>query len=97
MILAVLRRLRLMVVTLAAISVLSFLIIQAPPGNYLDTYVTQLRMQGDAIDDARIEALEARYRLQELARPASDRPAHRHRLLAGYTAPLAETYAPFDV
>ena len=64
MILAVLRRLRLMVVTLAAISVLSFLIIQAPPGNYLDTYITQLRMQGDAIDDARIEALEARYGLE---------------------------------
>ena len=64
MILAVLRRLRLMVVTLAAISVLSFLLIQAPPGNYLDTYVTQLRMQGDAIDDARIEALEARYGLE---------------------------------
>ena len=64
MILAVLRRLRLMVVTLAAISVLSFLIIQAPPGNYLDTYITQLRMQGDAVDDARIEALEARYGLE---------------------------------
>ena len=96
MILAVLRRLRLMVVTLAAISVLSFLIIQAPPGNYLDTYVTQLRMKENltgfrsrridqahrlvyavrrpaspsspaatpAIDDARIEALEARYGLK---------------------------------
>ena len=46
MILAVLRRLRLMVVTLAAISVLSFLIIQAPPGNYLDTYITPVAHAG---------------------------------------------------
>lgn len=68
MIRAVLRRLRLMAITLAAISVLSFLIIQAPPGDYLDMHVAQLRQRGDAVDDARIEALEARY--------GRDRPLH---------------------
>ena len=68
MIRAILRRLRLMVVTLAAISVISFLIIQAPPGDFLTTYITQLRMRGEAPDDAMIASLEARYGL--------DRPLH---------------------
>ena len=64
MIRAIFRRVRLMIITLFGISILSFLIIQLPPGDYLDNYIEQLRQRGDALDDARIEALEVRYGLQ---------------------------------
>lgn len=61
----VLRRLLLMIPTLFAISVLSFLIIQAPPGDYLTHYVGQLESMGDIVDVAQIEALKARYGLDQ--------------------------------
>ena len=39
------RRLFVMVPTLIAISILIFVIIQAPPGSYLDTYMAELQSQ----------------------------------------------------
>ena len=52
-----------MIPTLIAISILSFVIIQAPPGDFLTAYVAQLRSMGEAIDPAQIEALKVRYGL----------------------------------
>ncbi|GAB3764181.1 ABC transporter permease [Microlunatus parietis] len=57
----VLRRLLIMIPTLFAISVASFIIIQLPPGDYVSTLIAQYAAQGDQLDQARIAALEQRY------------------------------------
>jgi peptide/nickel transport system permease protein len=59
------RRLLYMIPTLFAISLVSFLIIQLPPGDYLSTLVANLAAQGDQIDGARLAALRERYGLGE--------------------------------
>jgi peptide/nickel transport system permease protein len=59
----VVRRLLLMIPTLLAISMVSFAIIQLPPGDYLTTYVAQLSAMGDLVDEQSLEALRARYGL----------------------------------
>ena len=59
----IIRRLLLMIPTVIAITVLSFIIIQAPPGDYLDAYVAQLRALDQIIDDAEVESLRIRYGL----------------------------------
>jgi peptide/nickel transport system permease protein len=57
------RRLLLMIPTLVAISVIVFVIIRLPPGDYLSTYIAELEAQGEAIDPARIAFLRASYGL----------------------------------
>jgi peptide/nickel transport system permease protein len=52
---------------LVGISIISFLIIQLPPGDYLTTYVNNLRSQGDAISDEEVKALEQQYGLDSPA------------------------------
>ncbi|MBA7672168.1 Inner membrane ABC transporter permease protein YejB [subsurface metagenome] len=59
----IIRRLLLMIPTLLAISIISFVIIQAPPGDFLTTYVSQLRAMGQVIDSAEVESLRIRYGL----------------------------------
>ncbi|MCB0092113.1 MAG: ABC transporter permease [Caldilineaceae bacterium] len=61
----ILRRVLYMIPTLIVISFLSFVIIQAPPGDFLTSYAAQLRAQGDEVDEARLEALRVRYGLGE--------------------------------
>ncbi len=63
MALYVLRRVLLMIPTLIAISVLSFAIIQLPPGDFLTSYAAQLRQEGDLVDEAELDALRQRYGL----------------------------------
>ena len=46
----VIRRLIYMVPTMFAISVVTFLIIQLPPGDFLSTYIAELSSRGDAVD-----------------------------------------------
>lgn len=58
-----LRRAATMVVTLFVISILVFIIIKAPPGDYLTTYIEELRAQGEVVDPAKIEFLRSRYGL----------------------------------
>lgn len=50
---------------LIGISIISFAIIQLPPGDYLTTYVNNLRSQGDVIGDEQVKALEAQYGLDQ--------------------------------
>lgn len=59
------RRLLYMVPTLLAISILTFLVIQAPPGDYLTTVVAKLEAEGQYVDRAQLEALRNRYGLDE--------------------------------
>lgn len=59
----ILRRVLLMIPTLFLISVISFVIIQLPPGDYLTAYAAQMSSQGDTIDAQGLEALKERYGL----------------------------------
>ena len=59
----ILRRILMMFPTLVVISVISFVIIQLPPGDYLTSYVMQLRQEGEDVDEEEIEMLERRYGL----------------------------------
>lgn len=59
----IIRRIVMMFFTLVGISIVSFIIIQAPPGDYLSTYMSRLSAAGIAIDPAEIEALKERYGL----------------------------------
>ena len=46
---------------LLALSIVVFIIIQLPPGDYLTTYINQLRSTGMEVTEDQIKALEARY------------------------------------
>lgn len=59
----ILRRILMAVPTLLAVSVVAFIIIQLPPGDYLTSYIANLRASGDALDQQEIEALADRYGL----------------------------------
>ncbi|MCR9072189.1 MAG: ABC transporter permease [Alphaproteobacteria bacterium] len=59
------RRILMMVPTLIAISVITFIIIQLPPGDYLSTMIAEMESQGEAVDPAKIEALRAHYGLDQ--------------------------------
>ena len=65
MLLFIMRRILLMIPTLIVISMISFAIIEAPPGDYMDTYVEQLISQQQAVDPTQIEALRLRYGLDQ--------------------------------
>jgi len=69
----ILHRLALMVPTLLAISLITFIIIQLPPGDYLTSYIAELQSQGEAVDEAKIAFLRAQYGL--------DRPMHEQYLI----------------
>ena len=59
----ILRRLMYMIPTLIAISIVSFILIQLPPGDYLTSMVAGLRDQGVEVDAAQLAALQERYGL----------------------------------
>lgn len=65
MLLFILRRILLMIPTLLAITVISFVIIEAPPGDFIDVYVARITSgaQQRTIDPSEIAALRARYGL----------------------------------
>jgi len=54
-------RLLVMVPTLLAVSVLVFVIIQLPPGDYFTTYLNELQSQGERVSAERIEFLRQQY------------------------------------
>ena len=58
-----LRRLAVMVPTLFIISILTFVIIQLPPGDYLSTLVSELQAQGEDVDQEKLNFLRQRYGL----------------------------------
>jgi len=64
MLIYILRRIVYMVPTLLLISVVAFIIIELPPGDYVTTYVQQLRsQQGSEISQERIRSIRERYGL----------------------------------
>ena len=61
----IVRRVLYMIPTLIAVSMLSFLIIQAPAGDYADTYVEGLRRLGQVMEQGQIDALRDLYGLND--------------------------------
>jgi len=64
----IVKRIVQMIPILFMISIISFIIIQLPPGSYLNTLIAQMRATGDEVDMEMIEALRIRYSL--------DKPMH---------------------
>jgi peptide/nickel transport system permease protein len=56
-------RLMIMIPTLLAISLIIFIIIQLPPGDYFQTYLAELQSQGEAVDPQKIAFLMQQYGL----------------------------------
>lgn len=61
-----------MIITLFAVSIVSFVIIELPPGDYLDAYAATLAASGDSVDEADLASLKRRFGL--------DLPMHRRYL-----------------
>jgi len=59
----ILKRLGLMVITLIIVSMVSFAVIELPPGDYLTAYAADLRASGQSVSQADLDALEKRYGL----------------------------------
>ncbi len=57
------RRLAYMILTLAVTSVLAFVIIQLPPGDFLNSEIERLRTSGGIVNEATIAALRTQYGL----------------------------------
>ena len=57
------RRLLTMILTLLVISLLVFVIIQLPPGDYLTTYMEELQSQGEIVSTEKIDFLRKQYGL----------------------------------
>jgi len=68
----VIRRLLIMIPTLLAISLITFIIIQLPPGDYLTTLVMEMQSRGEAVDQGRLAMLREAYGL--------DRPLYQQYL-----------------
>ncbi len=59
----ILRRVMFMIPTLIAVSIVTFIIIQLPPGDWLTSYIARLSSTGETVDEATIESLKQRYGL----------------------------------
>lgn len=59
------KRVLTMIPTLIIISMLVFIIIQLPPGDYLESHIAELESQGESIDPQKIEFLREEYGLDK--------------------------------
>ncbi len=57
----IVHRFFIMIPTLLAISLIIFVIIQLPPGDYFESYIAELQSQGESVDVEKIEALRRQY------------------------------------
>lgn len=59
------RRALFTILVLVAVSMISFVVIQLPPGDYVTTYINRMLEQGSAVDQATVAALRAEYGLDQ--------------------------------
>jgi peptide/nickel transport system permease protein len=59
------RRLLMLVPTIIVISLISFVLIQLPPGDFLTSYIIQLESAGQVVDQSTIDSLTAQYGLDQ--------------------------------
>ncbi|HET8984459.1 MAG TPA: ABC transporter permease [Trueperaceae bacterium] len=69
----ILKRLAVVPLMLFLFSVIAFALIQAPPGDFLTSYIAELAQGGSSLDQAQIEALRSQYGL--------DQPVYRQYVL----------------
>ena len=55
------RRVLMMIPTLFAISIVTFIIIQLPPGDFFTTYISNLAAMGESVDQAAVQAIKEEY------------------------------------
>lgn len=65
MILFILRRLGVMIPTLFLVSIVTFIIIQLPPGDYLTSYIASLQTSGETVSLEKVEKLRQQYGLDK--------------------------------
>jgi peptide/nickel transport system permease protein len=61
----IIKRLLLLPILLIIFSIFAFVIIQAPPGDFVTTYIADLAASGSSVDQAQIDALRERYGLDQ--------------------------------
>ena len=61
----IVKRLLTMIPTLLIISMLVFVIIQLPPGDYLESHIAELQSQGESVDEQKIAFLREQYGLDK--------------------------------
>lgn len=61
----ILRRLLSLIPTLIAIAIVSFILIQLPPGDFLTSYIAELESTGTVLDASQVASLRQRYGLDE--------------------------------
>lgn len=59
----ILRRIVLLIPTLIGITIVTFIVIELPPGDYMTAYVMNLSAGGDVVDQQQLEALKRQYGL----------------------------------
>lgn len=67
MITYIIRRVLLMIPTLLVISLLVFIIIELPPGDYIESYIAQLEAQGEQANPELLNFLRQQYGLEKPA------------------------------
>jgi peptide/nickel transport system permease protein len=67
----IIKRLLILPFLLIAFSVIAFVLIQAPPGDFITSYIAELSASGSSVDRAQIDALRELYGL--------DQPAYAYR------------------
>jgi peptide/nickel transport system permease protein len=65
MLIFIIRRLLIMVPFLFLVSIIAFVVIQLPPGSFVDSYVTNLRMHGGTVNADQVESIKALYGLDK--------------------------------
>ena len=68
----IIRRVAYMIILLIAVSVVSFVIIQLPPGDFVSTYIAQLQASGTYVSEEQVASLTKQYGL--------DKPMYRQYL-----------------
>jgi peptide/nickel transport system permease protein len=61
----VFRRILYMLILLWIVSIIAFVIIQLPPGDYLTSYITRLQQRGQVVDEAQVATLTKQYGLDQ--------------------------------
>ena len=57
----IVRRVLMMIPTLFAISIVTFIIIQLPPGDFFTTYISNLAAMGESVDQTVVQAIKEEY------------------------------------
>ena len=61
----IIKRLLILPFLLFIFSIIAFILIQAPPGDFLTSYIAELATSGSSIERAQIDALRALYGLDQ--------------------------------